>query len=244
MYAVLFDIDGTLLQSGGAGSVAFAETFREVFQLAEIPQGIGFAGRSDRAIAQEIMRHGGVEPTPANWERFYTDYCERIETVLSVREGEVLPGVVALLDTLDADEHTVVGLLTGNSDFGARAKISAYGLAGPFSFGGYGDHRTDRNDIAGDARQAAVEFVAANHEGGTLCGTMVIGDTPADVRCGRAIDAFVVAVATGGSSREELAACSPDLLLENLSDTDALLAEVSAAQRHCLQLGLQLASST
>lgn len=236
MYAVLFDIDGTLLQSGGAGSAAFAETFREVFQLDEIPQGICFAGRSDRAIAREIMQQSGIDPTPANWKRFYTDYCERIETVLSVSEGEVLPGVVALLDALEADDHTAVGLLTGNTDFGARAKTAAYGLAGRFSFGGYGDHRTDRNDIAVDARQAAAEFVATNGYNGTLCGTMVIGDTPADVRCGRAIDAFVVAVATGGSSREELAACSPDLLLENLTDTDVLLAEVSAAQRRCLQL--------
>ncbi len=239
MYAVLFDIDGTLLQSGGAGSAAFAETFREVFQLAEIPQGIGFAGRSDRAIAQEIMQQSGIEPTPANWQRFFTDYCERIERVLADSEGEVLPGVVKLLDTLDEDDHTTIGLLTGNTDFGAQAKIAAYGLAGRFAFGGYGDHRTDRNDIAIDARQAAEDFVATNVSSGSLCGAMVIGDTPADVRCGRAIDAFVVAVATGGSSREELAACQPDLLLDDLTDTGVLLAEVSAAQQRCLPFAAQ-----
>ncbi len=235
MYAVLFDIDGTLLQSGGAGSTAFAETFREVFQLIDFPAGIGFAGRSDRAIAQEIMQRSGIEPSPANWQRFYEDYCGRIEQVLDVSKGMVLPGVVDLLDRLATDEHTVLGLLTGNTDFGAQAKIAAYGLAGRFAFGGFGDVRTDRNDIAADTRQAAETFVARNNSNGSLCGTMVIGDTPADVCCGRAIDAFVVAVATGGSTLKELAACSPDVLLEDLTDTDALLAQVAAAHSRCLQ---------
>ncbi len=239
MYAVLFDIDGTLLQSGGAGCDAFVETFREVFQLAEFPKGICFAGRSDRAIAQEIMQRSGIEPSPANWQRFFEDYCGRLEQTLIVCEGTVLPGVVELLDVLDADHHTAVGLLTGNTDFGAQAKTAAYGLAGRFAFGGFGDERTDRDAIAADARLAAQEYVAANASNGSLCGAMVIGDTPADVRCGRAIDAFVVAVATGGSSKDELAACQPDLLLEDLTDTAALLAEVSAAQRRCLQLATQ-----
>ena len=236
MYAVLFDIDGTLLQSGGAGHVAFAETFREAFHLTEFPEGIAFAGRSDRAIAQEIMQRAGIEPSLANWQRFYTDYCSRLGNVLSVCEGTVLPGVLELLDRLEENSHAALGLLTGNTDFGAQAKTAAYGLAGRFAFGGYGDQRTDRDDIAADARRAAEEFVAAENNERSLCGVMVIGDTPADVRCGRAIDAFVVAVATGGSSWDELAACQPDLLLEDLTDTEALLAEVSAAERRCLEL--------
>ncbi len=239
MYAVLFDIDGTLLQSGRAGRVAFTETFREVFRITQFPQGVTFAGRSDRAIAQEIMQQSGIEPSLANWQRFFSDYCQRLDRVLAVCEGEVLPGVVALLDQLQKDDHTALGLLTGNTDYGARAKTAAYGLADRFAFGGYGDERIDRNDIAVDARHAAEEFVAANGYNGSLCGAMVVGDTPADVRCGRAIDAFVVAVATGGSSREELAACQPDLLLEDLTDTEALLAEVSSAERRCLQLVAQ-----
>ncbi|NOZ39937.1 MAG: HAD hydrolase-like protein [Planctomycetes bacterium] len=236
MYAILFDIDGTLLQSGGAGCAAFVETFRAVFQLNEFPEGICFAGRSDRAIAQEIMQRSKIEPSPANWQRFFEDYCGRLEKSLKVCEGTVLPGVVELLDALEEDSHTAVGLLTGNTHFGAQAKTGVYGLAGRFAFGGYGDQRTDRNAIAVDARLAAEEYVAAASSNGLLCGAMVIGDTPADVRCGRAIDAFVVAVATGGSSREELADCQPDLLLEDLTDTGDLLAEVSAAQRRCSQL--------
>ncbi len=239
MYAVLFDIDGTLLQSGGAGSAAFGETFCEVFQLTDFPEGITFAGRSDRAIAQEIMHRSGIEPSVVNWQRFYTDYCGRIADVLAVNSGTVLPGVVELLDQLAADPHAALGLLTGNTDFGAQAKIAAYGLTGRFAFGGYGDERTDRDDIAADARQAAASYVATNNSKDPLCGTMVIGDTPADVRCGRSIGAFVVAVATGGSTLEELEVCKPDLLLDDLTDNVALLAEISAAQSRCLQLAAQ-----
>jgi len=232
MYAVLFDIDGTLLLTGGAGGVAFAEAFREVFQLAEFPEGISFAGRSDRAIAYDIMQRSEIEPSEENWQRFFAEFRQRLENVLVACEGKVLPGVVALLDTLQANEHTAIGLLTGNSDFGAQAKLAAYGLEGRFAFGGYGNERTERNDIAVDARRAAEAFVTSSSvasAGGeaALCGAMVIGDTPADIACGRAIDAFVVAVATGGSSMDELAACAPDLLLEDLADTEALLAEVA-----------------
>jgi len=229
MYAVLFDIDGTLLQSGGAGHLAFAETFREIFQLAEIPSSISFAGRSDRAIAHEIMQRSGIGPSLSNWQNFYSDYCQRLEQVLAACDGELLPGVVELLDTLESDQHTALGLLTGNTSFGAQAKTAAYGLAGRFAFGGYGDERTDRDLIAADALQAAKRWITRSGNGEALCGAMVIGDTPADVRCGRSIDAFVVAVATGGSAVDELAKCEPDLLLEDLTDVDALLAEVAAA---------------
>ncbi|MEM8947036.1 MAG: haloacid dehalogenase-like hydrolase [Planctomycetota bacterium] len=229
MYAVLFDIDGTLLQTGGAGHVAFSETFRELFDVDEIPTGIAFAGRSDRAISAEIMEHCGIEPTVENWNRFFDDYRSRLERVLKECSGTVLPGVFEVLEGLEQHAHVALGLLTGNTEFGARAKTSAYGLGGRFAFGGYGDERTHRNDIAADARLAAERYAQQSDIHGPLCGAMVIGDTPADVECGRAIDAFVVAVGTGGSSMQELEACAPDLLLADLTDAETLLAEVAAA---------------
>lgn len=236
MYAVLFDIDGTLLQSGGAGHVAFSETFAEVFRVIEIPTKVAFAGRSDRAIVSEIMRLCDIDPSPENWQRFYDDYCQRIDNVLSKCVGQLLPGVEALLDTLRQDAHVAIGLLTGNTHFGARAKTTAYGLGDRFAFGGYGDVRTNRDEIAADALLAAERWASQATPGDTLCGTMVIGDTPADVQCGRAIDAFVVAVATGNSSMDELARCQPDLVLEDLTGAERILAEISAAQQRCLQL--------
>ena len=134
MYAVLFDIDGTLLQSGGAGSAAFGETFCEVFQLTDFPEGITFAGRSDRAIAQEIMHRSGIEPSVANWQRFYTDYCGRIADVLAVNSGTVLPGVVELLDQLAADEHTALGLLTGKYRLWCSSQNRRLRIDGAFCF--------------------------------------------------------------------------------------------------------------
>lgn len=235
MYAVLFDIDGTLLQTGGAGHVAFAEAFRDIFGLHEIPEGIGFAGRSDRAICQEIMERAGIDPTVENWQTFFDDYRLRLERVLDGLQGTVLPGVVDLLDVLQRDAHVALGLLTGNTEFGARAKTTAYGLADRFAFGGFGDVRTNRNDIAADALVAAQQFVENSDGENALCGTMVIGDTPADVECGRAIDAYVVAVATGGSTFDELAACDPDLLLADLSEPQELLAAIDVAKKSCLQ---------
>jgi len=231
MYAVLFDIDGTLLQTGGAGHVAFTQTFAEVFQITDLPTGVTFAGRSDRGIASELMELCGIEVSEENWQRFVEDYCGRLEQVLEDCEGRVLPGVESLLDALEQDEHVAVGLLTGNMDFGAQAKTAAYGMHGRFAFGGYGDLRTNRDHIAADALVAAQEWVDENNPNEPLCGTMVIGDTPADVRCGRAIDAFVVAVATGGASYDELAKCQPDLLLKDLSDGAGVLVEVARARQ-------------
>jgi len=231
MYAVLFDIDGTLLHTGGAGSQAFAETFDELFGVSEISSAVGFAGRSDRAIAEELMRVHEIDPSPENWQRFAAGYCARLGGVLARCKGHVLPGVLELLDGLEKMEHVAVGLLTGNIREGARAKLSHYGLFERFAFGGFGDHRTDRNDIAVDALQATHEYMqrSANGQGYDIAGVMVIGDTPADIACARAIDACAVGTATGGADYNTLSATNPDLLLPNLSDPTEILAIIDVA---------------
>jgi len=225
MYTVLFDIDGTLLSSGGAGEAAYLDAFRQDFGLAEMPENISFAGRSDRAIVEEIMRASQIEPSADTWQRFCTGYCSRLQQSLARCEGSLLPGVLELIGALQRLEHVSLGLLTGNIECGAQMKLEEYGINGHFAFGGYGDRRTDRNDIAAEAKQAAAEAAAEKGHAG-LCGVMVIGDTPNDVLCARSIDAFAVAVATGGSTRAQLAAAEPDLLLDDLTDSGALLAEV------------------
>jgi len=224
MYTVLFDIDGTLLDTAGAGKRAFAATFAEQFQITEISGEVGFAGRSDRAISLELMELHGVEPSPEHWRQFMKSYLKHLETTLASCQGRVLPGVVALLDQLQTVEHVLPGLLTGNLKSGAARKLAHYDLADRFEFGGFGDLWDDRNDIAAEAlEQARV------HARGELTGTMVIGDTVNDVTCARSIGAFAVAVATGGASREALEAAEPDLLLADLTEVDALLAEVVGA---------------
>ena len=226
MSTVLFDIDGTLIQTGGAGKVAFAETFHELFGVAEISSIVGFAGRSDRAIAEELMRVHGIEVTPENWRRFTTAFLPRLEQVLPRLAGEVLPGVVALLDKLAAMKNVAIGLLTGNIAAGAKAKLSHYQLFDRFQFGGYGDDWTDRRDIAVAALLAA--RLHLNGDGKAAEKVIVIGDTPADVHCARAINAYAVAVATGGATREQLAEAQPDLLVTDLTDNRELLLQVNS----------------
>jgi phosphoglycolate phosphatase-like HAD superfamily hydrolase len=225
MYAVLFDIDGTLIQTGGAGQLAFAEAFRAEFGVPVLSGAVPFAGRSDRAIALDLMRVHGVEPSEANWRRFVAAYLERLPAALEHREGRVLPGVGLLLDHIEALGDPLIGILTGNVRDGASHKLAYYGLNDRFAFGGYGDEATERSDIAAQALAAAEQFAHEQRRGanGSRPRAMVIGDTVHDIRCARAIGAVAVAVATGGSNREELAGESPDLLLDDLTDAASVL---------------------
>jgi phosphoglycolate phosphatase-like HAD superfamily hydrolase len=231
LYAVLFDIDGTLVQTGGAGQLAFAETFAEDFGVAEISAAVKFAGRSDRAIAMELFEVHGIPTSEDNWRRFRSSYVSRLPDALRRKEGRVLPGVGALLDALDEIPHSAVGLLTGNIREGAATKLGFYGLAERFAFGGYGDDTYDRCEIAAIALSEAERY-AGERTGRRqpLLGSMVIGDTIHDIRCARSIGALAVAMPTGGSTREELAAERPDILVDDLSDAAALLAVLHEAR--------------
>jgi len=232
VYAVLFDIDGTLVQTGGAGQLAFAEAFAAEFGVEWLSGAVPFAGRSDRAIATDLMRAHGVETSTENWARFQAAYLDRLPSALARRAGRVLPGVPELLDELDALVHPLCGLLTGNVRRGAQHKLTYYGLAERFDFGGFGDDVHDRCDIAAAALAEAERKYIARNGGGPdsrLAGVMVIGDTVHDITCARSIGALAVAVPTGGSTREQLAAAQPDLLLDDLTDAKPLLDAIRAA---------------
>ena len=226
MYAILFDIDGTLVLTGGAGQLAFAQTFAEDFGIDEISRGVPFAGRTDRAISLDLMRVHGIEPNEANWTRFREGYLQRLPSALAQRIGEVLPGVGPLLDALEQRTELVLGLLTGNLERGAQLKLGHYGLAERFAFRGYGDHSVSRDDVGADAVTHARQHAADRGE--ELTGMMVIGDTLHDITCARSVGAYAVAVATGSPSRSELMQQGPDLALDDLSDLDPVLAAVDA----------------
>lgn len=227
MYAILFDIDGTLILTGGAGQRAFARAFRELFDVAELTGAVPFAGRSDRAIALDLMAAHGVPPTPENWQAFRETYLLHLPAALGELKGSVLPGVVEFLAQLQQRNDVAIGLLTGNLRLGAQTKLTHYKLWDHFPFGGFGDEATDRNDIAATALAAAMDHAALhNGHSGPLRETMVIGDTVHDVRCARAIGAYAVAVPTGNTPVEMLAAERPDLLLDDLSDCRQLLERI------------------
>jgi len=220
MRIFLFDIDGTLLSSGGAGKAAMEAALASEFGVTEIRGRVPFSGRTDRAIGQDLFRHHGIEDTPDNWQRFLTAYLRHLPGCLASHDGRVLPGIAALLEQLAGAEDVAVGLLTGNVRDGARVKLGYYDLFHHFAFGGFGDVHLERNDVAREALTAV-----QRHLGQPVSPEQVwvIGDTPLDVRCARSIGARALAVATGWHSLADLAAEKPDLLLADLSDAVPLL---------------------
>ncbi len=217
---VLFDIDGTLLHSGGAGEKALRLALKERFgrddDLAQIP----LAGKTDSAIARKIFALHGIEPTPENVSAFLDSYLGHLETQLPQKKGKLLPGILPLLEALRARPHVALALLTGNLSRGADLKLAHYGVGHFFEFGAFADDSHDRNQLGPFASARArekhgVEFAPEN--------IFVLGDTIHDIDCGRAIGAKTVAIATGNSTRAELAAHNPDFLFDDLSDVDGVI---------------------
>ncbi len=220
MHVCLFDIDGTLILSGGAGKAALEAALASEFGIAKVIDKLDLSGRTDRAITTDLFRLHVIEETPENRRRLVGAYLHHLPRCLATHGGRVLPGIAALLECLRARGDVAVGLLTGNIRAGARVKLGHFGLYDHFAFGGFGDEHLDRDDVA---REALAE-VQRHHNGAVRPERIwVVGDTPLDVRCARAIGARAVAVATGWHSREELAAHRPDLLLADLSDPLPLL---------------------
>ena len=218
MPVCLFDIDGTLLKSGGAGKAAIESALTDQFNVSirgEVP----YSGRTDRAIARDLFRLHDVEENDRNWRALIDAYLARLPGCLASHAGHALPGVKELLDQL-RDADVVLGLLTGNVREGARLKLSHFELFDYFAFGGFGDHHLDRDDVARESLAAVKQHLNGSV---TLDEIWVIGDTPLDVSCARAIGARVAAVATGWHSADELRAARPDVLLPDLTDPEPLL---------------------
>ncbi|HMF11969.1 MAG TPA: HAD hydrolase-like protein [Gemmataceae bacterium] len=221
MHVCLFDIDGTLISSGGAGKAALAAALRAEFGVDHFVEQVQLSGRTDRAIVRDLFRLHDIEDTPAARERFFSAYLARLPDCLARLKGAVLPGIASFLQYLSERDDVAVGLLTGNVRAGARLKLGHYKLWHHFAFGGFGDHHHDRDQVA----QEALREIHTRFDGTTPPDRVwVIGDTPLDVRCARCIGVRSLAVATGWHTLEELTACKPDLALADLSDPTPLLA--------------------
>lgn len=211
MHVLFFDIDGTLIHSGGSGLEALRLAFRDVFSRSP-PDAIATAGRTDRGIARELFQLRGVEDSAENWDRFRTAYLHHLREQLPQRPGRILPGVPALLARLAARADVALGLLTGNVAEGARLKLEYFGLEHHFAFGGYGECAPERNGVAEQALAAAHQALDGAVHPDRI---WVLGDTPLDIQCARHIGAKAVAVATGLHAKGELAQAQPDVLLDN-----------------------------
>ncbi|MCF3648362.1 HAD family hydrolase [Synoicihabitans lomoniglobus] len=217
MKLLLWDIDGTLLASGGAGLRALEQATESVFNL-PVPADlstIDWAGRTDRWIAAKIFEKYDIEHTPDNVTRLLETYIGNLPAELS-RTTAVLPGILALLTEVQQRNDIAQGLLTGNLERGAKTKLGHFDLWNYFPFGAFADDSAIRNELGPHALRRA----AAHHDR-TFAPTdvWIIGDTPHDIACGQIIGARTLAVATGHHTRDQLAAHAPDAGLDDLSNS-------------------------
>jgi len=219
----LFDIDGTLVTSGGAGEGALRDAMRTRFGVEEDFVGITLAGATDALIARWLLEKHSLEASLENMAALLDGYLHALAERMPRHNGRLMPGILPLLEALKSRTDAVLALLTGNLARGARIKLAHYGVWDYFEFGAFADDSGNRNDLGHFARARALEVrgIAFPPEAITI-----LGDTPRDIECGRVIGARTVAIATGDYSAAELAEHGPDLLFEDLSETDRVLREL------------------
>jgi phosphoglycolate phosphatase len=211
---VLFDIDGTLIRTGGAGVMAFERTFASEFGILRATEHLNFSGRTDTSLVRECFRMHGIAATSGNSQRFFDTYVFWLQHLLHELNGQTCPGVRELISGFqNASRPPVLGLLTGNIRLGAEIKLRHYGLWDVFRSGAFGDDHEDRNELAGIARDRGSRLVGQELRGDEI---LVIGDTPRDIECARAVKARVLAVGTGGYTCEQLCEHRPNWLVETL----------------------------
>ena len=218
---ILWDIDGTLIVSQGAGGRAMERAFTKRFGFVGDLSKIDWAGRTDSWLTNEVLRANGIEPTAENCRLYLESYLEVLPSELREGpQGHVLPGVLELLETLRRRPEVEQGLLTGNLRRGAEFKLTHYKVWHYFEFGAFADDSPHRNDLGPHALRRARERHAHDF---TPQNTFIIGDTPHDIECGKVISARTIAVATGRHTVAELAAHHPTAVFQNFADTAEFL---------------------
>ena len=216
----LFDIDGTLVDTGGAGMAALNEATRELFGNEGPP--LDLAGSTDLGIVANIHAHFEIEPTRERIDTYFRLYLERLDLNLTAGSypGKVFSGVTEMLAALAEREGTTIGLLTGNIAGGAAAKMRHYKLDHHFPFGAYGCDHADRNLLGPIALKRAAAHAGRSFTAGE---TWIIGDTPKDIACAHAIGARCLAVATGRFTAEDLEKSGADKVVETLEDAAGVI---------------------
>lgn len=217
MKLILFDIDGTLMDSGGAGTKSMDLAFEELFSVREAFRGINMAGKTDIQIMKEGLRKHGIDSANGNVGLFTARYVEHLRREIENPRKHLKPGIRQTLDRLSGMDDVALGLLTGNIEEGARVKLGSFDLNRYFPFGAFGNDDEDRNRLL----PVAVErFRDLHKQDVEYRDCVVIGDTPRDVECAKIYGAYAVAVATGPYRYDSLAASGADMVLRNISEMD------------------------
>jgi phosphoglycolate phosphatase len=223
---VLFDIDGTLISSAGAGRRALDRAFEQLFGIRGAFASIELAGRTDLLIVRDALRAHRLVERDHDWTRFWDCYAEALAVEMRRdRPGrQVFPGVVSLLETLAPRSDRVMALLTGNARTAARLKLERFDLWRYFNgCGAFGDDAPDRNGLVSIALERISRHGYPRVPASRI---VVIGDTPHDVACAAAAGARSLAVATGGSSVDQLHAAGADVVFQTLADTPRVVAAI------------------
>ncbi len=218
----LFDIDNTLLYTGGAGGLAMAQAFEQLYGVANGFAGIEFSGRTDRWILQTGLDNHAIAGGCERHMGEFTDlYYMLLPDAMKEREGRLMPGFPQLLEALAREPGTRLGLATGNFPDAARIKLGHFGVERYFAGGGFGDTSLDRADVV----RVAVENVA---DGARPEDVFVIGDTPHDITSALGNGAVAVGVATGTYAADELRRRGAHLAFADFSDWESTARELLA----------------
>lgn len=218
---ILFDIDGTLVR-GGPAKVAFETAMLETFGTAGAIDSHEFSGKTDPQIARELLTGAGMEDDviDAGLAELWDRYIGEFEARVADNPMKLLPGVVGLIEALQAEADVALGLVTGNIVQGARAKLGSAGLGDIFEVGGYGSDHEVREHLPAIALQRAFEVWGVRFPPESA---VIVGDTPRDVACGKYEGTRTVAVATGRIPRPHLEATGADAVLDDFSDLASVM---------------------
>ena len=215
---ILWDIDGTILHSTGAGMKALQRALDEVFGVSGTLEGIDFAGRTDPLIIRQIFHRFGIEASAGNFARYIDGYIAVLPEALGQNHSRILPGAEGLIREAAERPHVVQGLLTGNLRRGAETKLGYHGLWDFFPIGAFADDSELRNELGPFALRRAKSHWGHDFSTNSV---WIVGDTPHDISCARAVGGRALAVATGNSKASDLAGHNPDAVLETLGDARA-----------------------
>ena len=211
---LLWDIDGTILHTGKAGETALGRAMEKLHGINRGLQGLEIAGRTDKWIVEQLLARDGKANGPAEVAHFLDVYVELLAEELPQRNGGLHPGVLGILEESHKRPELVQALLTGNIEKGARLKLTHYGVNHFFGFGAFADDSAVRNELGPHAKRRAKEHHGEEFPPERI---FVIGDTPHDIACARAIGAKAIAVATGAFTEKQLKDCGADAVFTDLA---------------------------